>query len=169
MRDTTPQDSLTSRFALRDTRISTDNNNTGVRLTFILSQETLARPDYSIKFSLLPPPSISSWMTENLLSTQGEDRFLAPPGLVWTRASGSFVSLVFSSNSLAEILWGFWAGDCWANNFLKSWREVFCFCGPAGPLLLSPAQLCLRLSALSRSSSRETLGAVGFFLPPVEL
>ena len=90
---------------------------------------------YSIKFSLLP--SISSCMTENLLSVQGEGLFLAlPPSLEWLLVVITVpVTLpvcpgpVLSSSSRAEILWGFWPGDCWASSFLKSCSEVWGFSG----------------------------------------
>ena len=82
-------------------------------------------------FSLLP--STSSWMTENLLSTQGEVLFLwlpadlpglAPytgseaPGLAEAEAD-------LSSSSLAVGRCGLGLRDCCANSFLKSWSEVF--------------------------------------------
>ena len=79
-------------------------------------------------FSLLP--STSSWMTENLLSTQGELRFLRlPPGLPglrpgsWAPALASLADL--SSISRAVSRCGLGLGDCWASSFLKSWSEVF--------------------------------------------
>ena len=78
-------------------------------------------PDYSNRVSLLPV-SASSWITENLLSTQGEARLLLGPVLGAGLGAGA---ADLSSISLADTRCGFWPGDCCANSFLKSCREVF--------------------------------------------
>ena len=92
---------------------------------------------YSMMFSLLP--STSSWMTENLLSTQGEFLFLrlppALPGLA--PCPGSWIPALawadLSSSSRAVGRWGLGPSDCCANSFLKSWSEVFLGVIETGP------------------------------------
>ena len=86
-------------------------------------------PDYSSRVSLLPV-SASSWITENLLSTQGEARLLLGPVLGAGLGAGA---ADLSSISLADTRCGFWPGDCCANSFLKSCREVFLGVIETGP------------------------------------
>ena len=72
-------------------------------------------------------------MTENLLSTQGEVRFLRlPAGLpglapyTGSEAPGlTEAEADLSSSSRALGRCGLGPGDCCANSFLKSWSEVF--------------------------------------------
>ena len=113
------------------------NNRQQFHVEFIqiIQASHLHRRDYS-KCSLLP--STSSWITENLLSTQGDCLFLRLPP-TWAFWLELFSRLWpapgadFSSICLADILWGLEPRVCWANSFLKSFSDVFLWTIETGP------------------------------------